>query len=255
MKKIIIIIILGISINARVMADQADQLFQQANEAYTQENFQEAVNTYEQVLALGQESPELYYNLGNAYFKTNNIAKAILNYERAKKLAPTQADIDYNLRLANLRVVDYVEEPPKLFFEEWFENFFHGRSSGQWGVWALIFLFIALGGGVLLLFSNQRILKTIGFFGGIIALVASLTFLGFGLAKSNDEQNNKYAIILSKNAYVKSGPGSQNQDLFILHEGSKVAIQQRLGEWIEVKFADSQDGKVGWVTINAIEEI
>ena len=236
-------------------AAEPEQLFEQANKAYADEDFESALKDYESIVEMGFESAELYYNLGNAYYKTNQIAKAILNYERAKRLAPAQPDIDYNLRLANLRVVDKVETLPKLFFEEWFEDFFHGRSSGQWGALALSFALLALLSGVVLLFVDHRLVKRVSFFVAILFLSLSLTLLGFGLAKSSVEKNSQYGIILSPNVYIKSGPSNQSQDLFILHAGSKVSMIQKLGNWIEIKFSGSQEGQVGWIEKSNIEEI
>lgn len=231
------------------------QLFESARKAYDEGNYELAQQQYEQILQSGQESAALYYNLGNAYFKQNKLGRAILNYERAKRLDPADEDIDYNLRLANLRTIDYVEPAPKLFFERWMERLYFGKSSSQWGTLALGLMWAALAFGALLLFANFSWLKKLGFVLALVCLLASLLALGTALHKSRDELHSRAGIVMQKNVYIKSGPSAASQDLFILHEGTKVRLQQEIGEWVEIKFADGKDGIVGWVSKTAVEEI
>ena len=105
-----------------VYAQQPKQLFQKANQAYQNQNFQQAIELYQNILGQGYQATEIYYNLGNAFFRLNNLGQAILNYEKALKLNPNDPDIRYNLELANLRVVDRLELPPRFFLFEWWDS-------------------------------------------------------------------------------------------------------------------------------------
>ena len=96
-----------LSIN--LFALNPDSLLSQANQLYKEKNYNGAIELYDSIISSGYYSSDVYYNLGNAHFKMGHLAPAILNYERAKKLAPSDDDIDFNLRIANLRVVDRVE--------------------------------------------------------------------------------------------------------------------------------------------------
>src|SRR5512147_2306099 len=115
-------------------ADETMLQFEQGNQYYRNAAFADAVKTYELILATGRESAALYYNLGNAYFKMQNMPAAILNYERALRLAPGDEDIRYNLRLANLRVIDKIEPVPELFFVGWWKEILAMYSSATWAM-------------------------------------------------------------------------------------------------------------------------
>src|SRR5208283_3571750 len=131
-----------------LIADEASLQIEQANQLYRSGTYQKAAELYEQILKNGYESPALYYNLGNAYFKMQNIPAAILSYERGKRLAPRDEDILYNLRLANLRVVDKIEPLPQLFLIEWWNAFVNFFSSDGWGMIGIVMLWVAACGGV-----------------------------------------------------------------------------------------------------------
>lgn len=233
-----------------LLADDAKM--KKAYEAYSQTDYATAIQLYEEILEADYASSDLFYNLANAYYKENRIGKAILNFERALKMNPENADASFNLRLSNLRVLDNVEAPPKLFLAKWGNEVLHARSSHQWGIFALLGVWIALLVGVGYLWGNTKGLKRGFFLLACISLLVSFSFLGFGLRKSGLELNSQEAIILSPNAYVKSAPDAQSTDLFILHEGIKVSLIDGVGEWANISLAD---GKVGWVAKSALEEI
>src|ERR1051326_9200952 len=153
-----------------------------ANEAYTKGNFAKAAEEYEKSIAEGYGSPELYYNLGNSYYKLDNIGKSILNYERAKKLAPQDEDIAFNLKLANQRTIDKIETPPALFLNEWWDNLKTAHSEKTWGLRSIgcfvIFLFFL---GVFFT-SKRSINKQFGFWLAIAFII--LSGVSFALAKS-----------------------------------------------------------------------
>ncbi len=227
-----------------VHAEEASLAFEQANQLYRSNKYQEAAAVYEQVLKNGYESPALYYNLGNTYFKMQNIPMAILNYERAHRLAPRDEDITYNLRLANIRIVDRIEPVPELFFVGWWRGFVNSFSSGGWSIVSVIALWGAAIGTAVLLVSRRIIIQRIALFTAMFAFL--LTILGFTAAyqRMQTERNTHAAILVVPSVSVKSAPDDQSTDLFVLHEGVKVEYLDSVGDWRKIRLAD---GKVGWL--------
>lgn len=219
-------------------------LFNEANLRYKEKNYAEAIALYDSVIALQYASAELYYNLGNAHFKLGHLAPAILNYERAKKLSPGDADIEFNLRLANLRVVDRIEPLPELTLVKWFKNFIGNRSSDSWAYAAVAFIWLTLALGAVFIFANALLLKRLSFFAGLLTLLLSFMLAAVAYHQYSRERVSREAILFAKNAYVKSAPDHQSADLFILREGVKVLLLETDEDWQKIQLAD---GKVGWV--------
>lgn len=251
MNKIISIILLTI-IAFHSFGKEPGDIFENANKNYQEKNFTHAIEDYGRLVDEGYVSSELFFNLGNAYFKTNNIANAIINYERAKLLSPDDEDILFNLKLANLRIVDKIEPVPELFILKWLKNIINGRTADQWATWAVVFLWVTFSFGCLFLFFNQAILKRIGFFIGVIFLLLTIISVIFGIRKNRIDTIHPYAIVFVQNSYIKSAPDFQSTDLFILHEGVKVQIVETTHEWNKIKLAD---GKVGWIKSGDLVEI
>ena len=235
-----------------IAADQVDELFRQANEAFQAKDYPGSILLYDSILSQGYESAQLYYNLGNACYKNNQVAPAILNFERALKLDPGLEDARFNLKMANLRVIDNVEAVPEVFFSRWGKALVISRSSGAWGGLSILALWLALAGGAAFLFARPIGLRRLGFYGGVLALLMGLIFLFLGNAKLAKEHNSQEGIIFSQNAYVKSAPDPNSTDLFILHEGVKVSILENFSEWNRIRLAD---GKEGWVEASSLEDI
>jgi len=226
--------------------------FEQANTYYQNKDYIKAIELYDSILAQGVESAALYYNLANAHFKINNIPAAILNYERAKKLIPSDEDILFNLKIANLRIVDKIEPLPSMFYNRWWEELVRLNSSAGWSNVLLSLLWTALVSGFLFLTAPAIRIKRIIFVVGIVALIIAGLFLVFARQQYQYEQNSNFAIVFAPNVYIKSAPDEQSTDLFILHEGIKVEIIDKVGEWEKLRLAD---GKVGWIKGEAAEGI
>lgn len=235
-----------------IFAQAPEKLFDEANQAYSDGYFEQAAVLYDSVLMSGYEAVEVYYNLGNAYYRQGELAPAILNYERALKLDPSRKDVQANLAFVNTQVVDQIEEGEDFFVSKWWDGFMRSQAAGQWGLWVIVLLWIALALGGLFLFTQREQLKRISFFGGIgvIAITVLLLFVGF--SKKSIEQSIQYGIIFTPNAYIKSAPNNTGTDLFILHEGTKVEITDELEAWFEIELAD---GQKGWAEKQAIEGI
>ena len=251
MKKIILasvflILALGIQANA------VDSLFVKANEAYTKEFYQEAVDQYQQIIAQGFESADLYFNLGNSYFKLEDYPSAILYFEKAKKLDPSDEDIEFNLQLANLKIVDKIQPVPELFFKIWWKDFYNLFRGDTWaiiGVSGFILFFILL---AFYLLSKLTRIRKLAFFAGIFMLFVTLFTLGLAYQKHQYIISQKQAIVFTPTITVKSSPNPNSVDLFVIHEGSKVDIRDEVSGWYEIKIAN---GSVGWLPADALKKI
>lgn len=235
-----------------VFSQNPDDLIREANEAYSRSEYSHAIELYEQVLALDLAAPELYYNLGNAYFKNNRPGRAVLNYERAVRLDPSNENILHNLNVARSRLVDRVEQRPLLFYERWWRNTYMLQSASGWGITAVIILFFLLSATTVYLFSRTSGVKKTAFYTGIfLLLITGLSFI-FAHKQYNRLTAENEAIILSPRVSAKSSPSQQSPDLFLVHEGTKVIIRNSLGEWIEIGLPD---GNVGWIKKETFEVI
>lgn len=229
-----------------------DDLIRQANEAYVNGQYSYAIELYESVLEQKVEAPELYYNLGNAYFKENLFGAAILNYERSLKLSPSDENTLFNLEVARARTVDRINPVPLIFYERWWKNFYSRFSVDGWS-WLIILLLLALlaalGG---FFFSRTRGMKKTAFGISLVFVLALLVCLSAARTQYSNTHKRQDAIVMVPRATAKSSPGEASPDLFVIHEGSKARITGELGEWYEVRLAN---GNVGWVKKSALEVI
>lgn len=172
------LLIIAFLISSLCFAQEAALQFEKANQLYRDGKHQDAVDMYGQVYSNGFESSDLHYNMGNAYFKLNNIPRSIISYERAKRLSPGDEDILYNLRLANLKVIDKIEPLPELFFVGWWNSLVNIMSSSQWAVLiiSLLWIIAIATAGLLLLkrISMQRILLILS---GVAVFFVFISFI------------------------------------------------------------------------------
>jgi tetratricopeptide (TPR) repeat protein len=242
--------ILAILFTATVFA-QAD-LIQKANEHYTKEEFKQAIDGYNQILMANIESPEVYFNLGNAYFKTKQYTLAILNYERAKLLAPDDEDIEFNLQVANQYVVDSIQELPGLFIFRWWNALVNSQTTNTWAIFSIVSFIVFL---VLLgvyFFARSGDIKRISFWAGCILLILTIFTWTFAAQQKSRLVNHSFAIVMQPSVTIKSSPSEKGTNLFVVHEGLKVRITDKLGDWIEIRLAD---GNKGWLLTESIERI
>jgi F0F1-type ATP synthase membrane subunit c/vacuolar-type H+-ATPase subunit K len=231
---------------------QVGQRFQEGNEAYKNADYKRARQCYEELVQSGVESAEVYFNLGNCYYKSGKIASAILNYHRAQRLDPTDDDISFNLSLAESRITDKIDPAPQFFIVKWWRMLVGLQTAGVWssigivGIWSL---FIAAG---IFFVSSSPTLKKAMFTTGIVALVMiSLMFI-FAYRQHKTTMRDESAIVFAPSVSVKSEPQEESKDLFVLHEGTHVEVLGGDGAWCKVRIAD---GSVGWLRRNTIEII
>ena len=221
--------------------------------AYVMSDFVGAIQFYEAIIAEGKESADLYYNLGNAYYKTDNIAKSIINYERALLLNPGNGDIKFNLELAKSKAVDKVTPMSEMFFVSWTRSLINTNSERGWAQIAIASFILTLCMLALYFFGKKILFKKIGFISAVVLILVCIVANVFASNQKETLLNHESAIVLSPNVTVKSTPDESGTELFILHEGRKVMIKDNsMKEWKEIQL---EDGNAGWVPTNVIEII
>jgi tetratricopeptide (TPR) repeat protein len=243
-----LITVLAFSLN--ILAQ--DSRFKQGNDLYTEGKFEEAVEMYEGVLQSGLESSALYYNLGNAYYKSGQLPEAILNYERALLLAPQNEDIRYNLELAYSQTADEIDQVGTFFLTKWFQSIRSLNDSDGWAIYSIIAFILFLIGLGLYLFGRNVAIKKAAFSFAIVFLIVAGTTLSFSSHQKTKLVERSHAIIFTPTVNIKSSPDQSGTDLFVLHEGTKVELISKLGEWWNVRL---QDGSEGWIHESDIEVI
>jgi tetratricopeptide (TPR) repeat protein len=219
---------------------------------YAKGQFKQAITSYQAVINEGYQSANLFYNLGNAYFKSGEIPSAILYYEKARLLSPGDEDINSNIRFANSKTVDKIEEVPQFFLEGWWTNLILAVSADTLGFIAVILTLIASALLILYFFSTQVAVKKASFFTSLAIYVAVLLAITMAQGQVSYLGNNKQAIIFSSVVNVKSSPAGEAPTAFILHEGTKVNIEEANSEWIRIKLAN---GNQGWLKSVEIKRI
>ncbi len=224
----------------------------EADSAYIRGQYQQAIKDYEMLLKQGA-SADLYYNLGNAYYRSENITRAVLNYERALLLSPGDRDIRFNLQIARAKTIDKIVPESEMFFFTWYRSLVNLMSVDAWAWTALIALALLIVLLLVYLFSDRIWLRKVGFFGGFVLLILFALSNLFAWQQKQDLLFRKGAIVISPSVTVKSTPAKNGTDLFILHEGTKVSITDgTMKGWMGIRIAD---GKEGWIESNMIEEI
>ena len=225
-------------------------LFAEANAQYAEGNYAEAAESYRQVL-VEQPSAEVYYNLGNAYFKQGELSQSILAYERALRLRPLYKDAQYNLKFAQSRIVDNIEDTNSFFVSNWLKAVRNLLSEQTW-MWLSVVLFLlTLAGAMLFAFSRVVWLRKTAFYTAIVALVISVAACANAGSLHKRDTLRAEAVITQGIVNAKSSPDRSGTDLFTLHEGTKVVIKEQLGNWCNIHVGNN----IGWISLTTLERI
>jgi tetratricopeptide (TPR) repeat protein len=226
--------------------------FDRANEHYKAKEYQRAIQLYKKILETGVESPAIYFNLGNCYFKSDSIARAILYYEKAKKLDPNDEDILYNLKVAAQRKKDKDEFTPALFLGAWWNTFKESKSADNWAWLCVLCILVSFMLFATFIAFPASITKKYGFWGGsFFALLAIFLFL-VADSQYNKSASKSEAIIMVDAVSVKSSPEEKGKEIYIRHAGTKLQVIHTEGNWSEVRLSDKN---VGWVPTSTLEFI
>ena len=229
----------------------ANPNFQEADNDYKNGNFSVAAQKYENILKQNTASQELYYNLGNAYFKQNQIGKAVLSYERAL-LYGANEDVSYNLSIVRDKVKNEPEQIQAFFLRRWWDAFRRLTPVDTWSVLSILLIWAGIAGFCSWLLAEERLQKKRGFIAGVVLLPLSL--LTFLAAKSNRSTlcERKTAVVMVENTVVRSAPDELGTTVETLGEGVKIAVLDQIGSWYKVQLSN---GEQGWLTLNQIEKI
>jgi tetratricopeptide (TPR) repeat protein len=233
-----------LAISATGQAAMHQAMIEKANQAYSESDYNLAISIYDSVLNSGYESSLIHFNLGNAYFKINNIPAAILYYEKARKLDPTDEDIRFNLDLANSRTIDKIDPLPEFFLKTWWKSARDIYSSDQWAYGVVLTLIAGLILISIFIISRSVVLRKISFWTSIVLFIALLLALAFALDSYKEYSTQSTAIIFTPTVTVKSSPSEGSVDLFVIHEGTKVSVTDSLEGWSEIRLVN---GNMGWV--------
>ena len=250
--KISVLILLLLPAESAVSQEGSEEKFSRGVELFTSGDYEKALEQWIDIYNTGNRSAELEYNIGNAYFKLNNLPGTILFYERAHLKKPADEDINYNLQIARTLVVDRFEEIPELFFIRWYDFMALILSTNTWARISITTFVLSLVFLSLYFYSSRYNLKVLGFWTAILLLFISLG--SFALAARNKTlvYDSKKAVIFSPVVNGKSSPDDSGTDLFVIHEGTKVTVEDEVGDWLEIRLSD---GNKGWIPISNLEII
>jgi len=224
----------------------------EADSAYIKNDYATAIQIYENLLIQG-EAAEIYYNLGNSYYKSGDIARAILNYERALLLKPGNEDIRANLEIVRNKTIDKIDVTPEIFFISWTKSLINSISINAWAKWGIVFFILLIISLYFFIFSKQVVRKKNGFISSTVCLLFVICTNLFASYQKETLMNRDTAIIISPSVTIRSTPNENGTSLFVLHEGSKVTIKDNsMKNWKEISI---EDGKVGWISNTDIEII
>lgn len=218
--------------------------YEQGNQAYREGNYQSALEWYGKILSAGYESSQVYYNIGNCYYKLGSVGRAILFYEKARKLNPRDREILFNLELANLKVIDRIEAPPQFFLFHWWETVKTYFSLSQLTRLAAILFGAAIFTLIAFLFFREHRLRRVILSALIVVGVLALFSAYLLVINAREESTHIQGIVLVSSVNVLSAPNENSTDVFVLHEGVKVTLQEQRGEWVLITLPD---GKSGWM--------
>lgn len=235
-----------------LIASDLDTLMQSANQMYQDKLYEEATEKYEEILEQGFTSTSLYYNLGNAYFRSGQLGFSILNYERGLKLDPDNTDLLYNLKIVKARTVDRIKEVPQIFIIEWWVSFLTLFTAYTWQIILVVFYLILIISMTLFFVTKSGKVQRYTLYSAVFGLIGVVLFSIILLANIRRETSKDFAIITKNTVAAKQSPDESSNDLFVIHEGLKVAIVNKFGEWVEIELFD---GNVGWLPKTTLESI
>lgn len=245
-KAVLLILLLSVSASAGAISKK------NADDEYLKGNYQQAIKDYEELLSHGA-SADLYYNLGNAYYKTDNITRAVINYERALMISPADKDVRYNLQMARSKTIDKITPASEMFFVTWYHSAVNMLSVDSWAILALVALSVALLLLLVYLFVDHIMLRKIGFFGGVALLAIFIISNFFAWQQKQTMLHRVGAIVVSPSAGVKTTPAETDKDAFVIHEGTRVdIIEDSMKDWKEIQL---DDGRSGWIMVSQLEKI
>lgn len=248
MKKILFLLLV---VTSSINAQSVDSLFVQANNLYKTEQFQAAIDIYNKIESKNMISSDLYYNLGNSYYKLNKVGPAIFYYEKALQLSPDNEDVKNNMVFAKRLALDNIKPLPKTIWQKINKNYLQLLTYNEWAMIVVVFSFLA---GLLFLlyyFNNTSGKKRLFFVTSMVAFICLFISLTITYNQYSYLKNTKEAIVFSAESEIRNAPTFNSEKVFTLHEGTKVFVLDAVDNWKKIKIAD---GKLGWIIASEIQE-
>jgi len=250
MKKIILLLLYIFASN--VLASEAEKMMQIGNQYFQGKEYEQAIGVYSKLVDANYESAALFYNLGNAYFRTGRQGYAILYYEKALKLDAGDEDIKHNLAFVNSKTVDSIESFPQFFLFEWWEALLGALTLTGWTFTAYFFFIALLSSIGFYFFAKSPSQQKKYLIAGLISIILMLSCSALAVIKFNREVYLIKGIVVENTVTVKLSPDHKSGDAFIIHEGLKVKLEDTIDDWVKIRLPD---GKVGWLQRNDLEII
>ena len=251
MKKVCYLLFL-ISTSFIVGQTNTTQLFKQANKHYKEGTYEIALEFYNKIEATDTVSSALYHNMANSYYKLNKVAQTIYYYEKALQLDPLNEDAANNLTFARRMTIDTIEELPKTFFQKLESNYIQKLSYNQWSFLAIVMSFLASLFFLLFYVSSISNRKRLYFLTSVFSFFLLVITLLISYNQYTRSIKTKAAIIFTTKISVNNAPTRNSEEVFVLHEGTKIMILDSVDNWKKIKLAD---GKIGWISADALKEL
>ncbi|MGB0891860.1 MAG: tetratricopeptide repeat protein [Flavobacteriaceae bacterium] len=247
MKRIFLLLLI---ISSSVTAQNVDSLFVSANNLYKNGKFEEAINQYKKIESKGLVSTELYYNLGNSYYKLNKVGPSIYYFEKALKTDPLNEDVINNMVFAKRLALDNIEELPQTVLQKFNKNYLQKLSYNKWAIVVIVFSILASLLFLLFYFAEVPSKKRFYFITSTVSFIFLFITLFITYNQYSFFKNNKEAIVFAEKTEVRNAPTLNSEEVFVLHEGTKVLVLDAVDNWKKIKIVD---GKLGWIIANDIK--
>ena len=254
MKKIIIAINIIWMFSPSILSAQInlESIFSQANELYNKGSYIEAINNYKEIIKNDFHSAELYYNLGNAYYRLDSIASSVYYYEKALQLNPNDKEIIDNLELINKTLVDEIDPITIPLIESILNSISNIFYFETWGYISIFFSFLIVALFLSYYFANSSRVKRLTFVLLCISSIFMLVSLINGNKGYNNYINNEYAVIYSYETDLKTEPNYRSETLFMLHEGTKIQVLENYNNWIKIRLVNGQVGYIQLIDVKIL---
>lgn len=251
MKNVLIFFFL-VLLGSEIVAQDQESAAVQARKAYEAGQFETSIQLYESILQKGLESSILYYNLGNAYYRNKDLPSAALYYEKALKMDPTNRDIQHNIELVNSKIIDKVEPVPELFYKRWWKVLLNSMNLDSVSVLMICLFTLSLLFAGIYLTSSRLGIRKFAFYTSIFMFILVITSFMVAREKKHYLTQHHEAIVFTPTVTIKSSPDAASTDLFVIHEGLKVTLLDKIGDWQEIRIAN---GSIGWLKLSDIRYI
>jgi len=232
-----------------VAAGTAAAQWQKGAEFYKLKQYDSAAWYFEQVAAQHPSSADLYYNLGNTYYKLNKVALSILNYQRALRIAPKHQAAQDNLVLAQARISSHIHNAEDIFFVSWWRNVTREGMATSWAIFTLVAFALIIAFILMRRYSKAGSRIPVQMPGIFAFLFVCLMVLAIASAKRSVEHSMAVVMINDTPLLTEQLKG---KPIALIPEGITVKLNNENGSWIEVSLPD---GRSGWVQQSAIQKI